>query len=256
VHASSVPGVNMAASADLSFRPDLWPDPVARLADGPSDPVDILFDMDGTLLDGDIGDALVGWLMERGHHPEPFATRAPDFDTYFEVTRGWEREDQSVLCARIIVGLTPAELDAQVDACRRARVPWRKPVLALARKLHALGHRVWILTGSAEPLARVVARAAGLDPDRCIGIRLARDAQTGRYTERIVPPVSFGVGKVVAARTRLGRSPGLALGDSLSDLHILRTARVGVAVPPAVGRLTAVAAAAGVHVRLPDQLGG
>lgn len=241
---------------DFCFDPACWPEAVARLATAATEPLDVLFDMDGTLLDGDIGDELVGWLMERGHHPEPFASEAPDFRTYHRRTRGWEREDQSVLCARIIVGLTPGELAGHVDRCRRARVPWRRPVVALARRLHRLGHRVWILTGSAEPLARVVAEAAGLDPARCIGIRLAVDPETGAYTERVVPPVSFGVGKVIAARARLGRTAALALGDSLSDMHILRTAEIGVAVPPAAGPLVEVARRAGVHVRLPEQLGG
>ncbi len=233
-----------------------WPSAVAALVRDADRPVDALFDMDGTLLDGDIGDDMVAWLLQRGHHPDPFRSKAPDFDTYRRITRGWEHRWQTELCAQVLVGLTPEEVDGHARELLSAGLGFRRPVLGLALALQAAGHRVWILTGSAEHLARTVATAAGLDPERCIGVRLAQDPDSGRLTDRIVPPVSFGAGKVIAARTRVGRAPGLALGDSRTDLHILRSADVAVAVPPAEGPLAEAARALGIPLRLPADLGG
>ena len=241
---------------DLSLDLDRWPAPVAALAVRGTPPADAVFDMDGTLLHGDLGDELVGWLLERGHLPPAFRARAPDHDAYLAATRGWDTVEQFILCGLIIEGLTLAELAPQVRACMDDRVPLRQPVVALARALRRVGHRVWILTGSAEPIARVVAEVIGLDPERTIGLRLAHNPRTGRYTDQVVPPVTFGPGKVLAARARIGPELAVAIGDAYTDLPLLEQAQVGVAVPSRDRRLVPLAAARGIPVRLPKDLGG
>ena len=239
-----------------TFDPRPWPAAVVALLETGAAPVDAVFDMDGTLLGRDIGDELVGWLLERGHHPPAFAARAADHAAYVQAVRGWDTPDQFVLSAIIAQGLTLDELAAQVRACLTARIPLRGPVVALARALDAAGHRVWILTGSAEVVGRAVAAELGLDPDRVVGLRLAIDPETGRITDRVIPPVTCGDGKVHAATSRIGPRVGFTIGDSWTDLPLLQAAAIGVAVPSLDGRLGPLARAAGIPVLLPDDLGG
>lgn len=244
------------AASHAPFDPSLWPPDVVSLATHGAEPVDAIFDMDGTLLAEDLGDELVGWLLEQGHRPPAFVARAADHAAYRAVTRGWNTVETFVLCGLITQGLTEAELDQQVRGCMASRVPLRAPVVALARQLVVVGHRVWILTGTSEGAGRAVARILGLDERRVIGFRLRVDPATGRYTDRVEEPVTFGAGKVAAARQRVGDDVGFSIGDSHTDLPLLLHARVAVAVPSLDGRLGPLATAAGIAVRLPEQLGG
>jgi len=238
--------------------PDLtrWPPAVAALCQPGCAPIDAIFDMDGTLLQVDLGDELVAHLLAAGHRPPAFMARAPTLAAYQQATRGWNDLDQFILCGLITQGLTDAELDLSVRSCLAQRVPLRVPVVALARAMVAAGHRVWILTGSAQAIGKALARSLGLDDQRVVGLRLAADPQTGRYTDQVLPPVTFGSGKVDAARQRICLTPGFAIGDAHTDLPLLRAATVAVAVPSLDGRLGPLARAAGVPVRQLEDLGG
>lgn len=247
---------DLPAEVDASLDLARWPAAVAALAAPGSPPIDAVFDMDGTLLGADLGDELVGWLLARGHLPPAFRARAPDLAAYQAATHGWDTVEQFILCSLVIEGLTEGELALQVRACLADRVPLRRPVVALARALARVGHRVWILTGSAEPIARVVAAVLGLDPARTVGLRLDRDPDTGRFRDRVLPPVTFGRGKVDAALARIGPDIGFSIGDSYTDLPLLERAHVAVAVPSLDGRLGPLAAASGIAVRLPEHLAG
>ncbi len=209
--------------------------------------------MDGTLLAEDLGDELVAFLWERGHRPAEWQRRCRDLEGYRALTRGWDTPEQFVLCALAIEGLDAEGLGTEVRACLAARVPLRDPIVALARELRAAGHRVWILTGSAEAIGRVVADHLGLDPARVIGLRLEED-EAGRFTSRPIPPIPCGPGKVEAAEARIGRPIAFTIGDSWTDLPLLQRAACAVAVPKLDGRLGPLARAAGIPVLLPEDL--
>ena len=68
-----------------------------------------------------------------------------------------------MLSGLISADLDLATLQEEARACLAARIPLRPPIVALAQELHRRGHRVWILTGSTEPLAKVVAELLGND---------------------------------------------------------------------------------------------
>lgn len=231
-----------------------WPPAVQALTVGPADPpVDCVFDMDGTLLDGDLGDEMVGWLLAAGHRPAWLLSQVGDHAGYVDATRGWDTPHQFLLCAAVLEGLTAAQVDEAAAACIAAHIRLREPIVALARAMAAAGHRVWILTGSAEPLGQAVAGMLGLSRDRVVGLRL--DRADGRFLPRALPPITCGPGKVDACRARIGPSPGFAIGDAHTDIPILSAAAAAVAVPPPGGRLIAAAADAGIPVRLPADLG-
>ncbi len=228
----------------------------AALASPGARAADVVFDMDGTLLAEDLGDELVAFLLEGGHRPPTWLERCGDLEGYRRLTRGWDTPDQFVLCALAIEGLDEAELERQVLACLAARVPLRGPIVALARQMAEVGHRVWILTGSSEGIGRAVARHLGLDPQRVIGLRLAQDPATGRFGSTPLPPIPCGAGKVQAAHQRIGAPVAFTIGDSWTDLPLLAEASLALAVPKLDGRLGPLARQAGIPVLSPVDLGG
>lgn len=184
-------------------------------------PGEAMFDLDGTLIEGDIGEAVLELAVARRAAPW-------DWEAYHalirtddpaERTRGSVR--QAELAAQALAGLTVAEAEQLVDeAFARDMVRPQAPVCELAHRL-ARHHRVWILTGSAEVLGRAVAPRLGLD--RVIGLRLAFDGPA--LTDRIVPPLTMAASKINAAWVATGRVPAFAIGDSPWDAPLLMHAR-------------------------------
>lgn len=183
-------------------------------------PGEALFDMDGTLIEGDIGESTVAILHERGE-------LAPRWDDAFG-GRGWERYKQldpigqAVLCARALEGRTADDLAHVVDiAFAEGRVAPRPAVCELAAWT-ALRHRVWVLSGSPELVVQAAAPRVGIH--RVLGLRSVMRGPA--LTDAVEHPVPTDQGKVQVAWWRTGRRPVFAIGDSPWDLPILRAARV------------------------------
>lgn len=191
---------------------------LAELADLPDG--DVAFDLDGTLLHGDIGYAAVEVRQRRGDLP---AAVAPWF-----AEPGWpafwalDTHRQCVLCVEALAGLDRAAVEAVADeAFAAGLVAVRPEVCELAARL-ALRHRVWIVTGSAEPLGQAAGARVGVH--RVIGVRAA--AVDGRYTAAVETPIPWHEGKVTLLARHLPDRPVFAIGDSAGDLALLRWARV------------------------------
>lgn len=183
-------------------------------------PGEALFDMDGTLLAGDVGESVTRLLHDAGRlSPElDAALGGRDWDRY----RALSPVDQAILCARSLAGTTQREIDARVDeAFATGMVTPRPEVVELAAAMGA-HHRVWVLSGSAE--AVVIPAAARLGLSRVMGLRSAWEGD--RLTDRVEHPVPTDEGKIRVAWWRLGRRPVFAIGDSPWDLPLLRHARV------------------------------
>lgn len=183
-------------------------------------PGEALFDMDGTLLAGDIGESTCRLLQEAGR-------LSPSLDAAFG-GRSWERYlqlapvEQAILCGEALVGLTVAEIEALVDeAFATGRVEPRPAVCELAAWV-ALRHRVWVLSGSAEVVVRAAAARLGIR--HVIGLRVGFDGPI--LTGAVERPVPTDEGKIRVAWWRTGRRPVFAIGDSPWDLPLLRTAAV------------------------------
>jgi phosphoserine phosphatase len=136
--------------------------------------------------------------------------------------------------AWVFAGSPVADIDAVIArALAERRLEDRlllemKPILAWAR---AEGVRAVVVSASPE---RVVFQAAllwGFEPDDIVAAR-AR-IRAGRYTVGLEAPLPYEEQKVIAARALLGDVNWLAaFGNSLFDLHMLRAARLAVAVQP------------------------
>jgi HAD superfamily phosphoserine phosphatase-like hydrolase len=169
-------------------------------------PGEVVFDLDGTLIDGDCGESALRRLR-------PGAWQAYlDQPTYRE---------QCVFAAEQLAGFTRRELDRVTDqAFAEGELA---PIPAACELVAALSerHRVWILTGSAEVLGEAVAPRVGVG--RVLGLRLGWDGDRLRGPVR--EPATCGEGKVTAVWAWLGRRPLFAMGDTAHDLPLLRMAR-------------------------------
>ncbi|MSP54742.1 MAG: hypothetical protein EXR69_03920 [Myxococcales bacterium] len=192
-------------------------------------PGEALFDLDGTLIHGDISESAVEVLAPSGWD-WPAYHALVETDDMVQKTRG--SIIQAELTAQALAGLTVQEVGGLVDrAFAEGRVRLREETIALAHRL-AGHHRVWILTGSAAVLGRAVAPRLGLH--NVIGLELAFAGD--RLTDKIIPPVTIAAGKITAAWVRLGRRPAFAIGDSPWDMPLLEFARSRVGV----GRISGV----------------
>lgn len=195
-------------------------DLVAELLSFP--PGEAIFDMDGTLIQGDIGDSVFRRVLDRlpGSVQSVLGSEDP-----------WTRYQQIVrsdfcaagdLAGKGLAGLSISEVERMVeDAFATGDVALNPPVVQLAQAL-SRHHRVWILTGSAEVLGRCVGRRLGVD--HVVGLRLRMEGE--RFTDELLPPCTCGEGKVKAARAWISERPVFAIGDSPTDLPLLRLAKV------------------------------
>lgn len=182
-----------------------------------------IFDLDGTLLEGDIADATVERLFEMGHLPDGVAHvlgRDDPWGAYNAfVAQDWC--GATALVARMLEGLTVAEVEEVAErAFAEGAIRPKVSVSKLASAVESL-HDVWILTASPEALGRVAARHLGLT--RVVGY--GTELVNGRYTSKITLN-TCGPAKVGSARSLIAEHPVFAIGDSMSDLPLLRVARV------------------------------
>lgn len=183
------------------------------------EPGEAVFDMDGTLITNDLGEAAVRWCDRRGHR-NPATEHLPSLWEAYLAQPSYE--DQCRFAVEVLGGLRVSDIDVIVeDAIQAGEIAPRGEVCELA---HAIGrsHRVWILTGSAEVLGKAIAARLGIR--HAWGLAQTRDGD--RLGHTTLPPVTAGAGKISAVWERLGRRPVFAIGDSPHDLPLLRFARV------------------------------
>jgi phosphoserine phosphatase len=203
-------------------------------------PGDAVFDLDGTLIAGDIGETALKLVAGRGPLP-PVARSVLGEGSVEAIFHRYEALDpvaQCVVAVQALAGLTEAEVLALVDhAFGEGHVSPRPEICALAHAV-ARRHRVWLLTGSAEILGVGCARRLGLLPagvnahpgapgarSGVIGVRAVMEQ--GRGTEQILEPVSCAEGKVATCELHFRDRPVFAIGDSPWDRFVLAHAHVG-----------------------------
>ena len=187
-------------------------------------PGDLVFDMDGTLLEGDLSEGL---------YRERVASQAQTIEL-LSLFGGRPLEDPNILpiregcmaCSVVLAGMTPEEVAALVDDWFTAgRVRLRAEVVELVRATHEAGHRAWLVTGGSVWVGRAVANRVGIAADRVIGVE--SELVDGRLTAQILEPVSAGAGKVVAWTHRNSARPLLTVGDSRYDLPLMVASELG-----------------------------
>jgi phosphoserine phosphatase len=181
-------------------------------------PGDAVFDLDNTLLVGDIGESTLRRLVHR--LPPKAASQLGTSNPWaaYEALAARDWCGAGDVAAQALAGLSPAEVTAlATEVLDSGDVRLNPHTVELARRI-SQRHRVWILTGSAE----------------VIGLRL-REVE-GRLSDELLPPCTCGEGKVLATRQLIAERPVFAIGDSPTDLPVLRLATIARTLGKIAGR--------------------
>ncbi len=184
-------------------------------------PGEAVFDLDGTLLNEDIGEAVLRARLAAGPLPEKARSILGDDDPWGAYL-ALEPYPQAVAAAQALAGLSASEVDRLVDAAWASGEVTANPAVAALAAAVGRRHRVWILTGSAEVLGRACGARLGIP--NVVGVRLR--VADGLLTDEVDEPASCAEGKPLECRRWITDRPVFAIGDSPWDAHILRMAAV------------------------------
>ncbi|MFG6139418.1 HAD family hydrolase [Halomonas sp. B23F22_10] len=189
----------------------------------PEGPSLALFDLDDTLLDGDITGLWNEWLIERGWIVDAASHRATwdaHMADYVAGTLDFEAHLAFLLAP--LAGRPVGEVTREVDACLEARVlprlfPGGRARLEWHRRQ---GHRTLIISASTAQLVAPLARRLGCDA----ALATELEVVDGRYTGRAQGTRTFRDGKLRALGEWLeGAAVRESWGysDSRNDLPLL-----------------------------------
>ncbi|MEW6430685.1 MAG: HAD family hydrolase [Myxococcota bacterium] len=199
----------------------------------------VVFDADGTLWRGDVGEDLLRLLGQR-------RLLGAASDGVFARYEQLLKRDPSAAYAfavEVLAGFAEAELQRVCDdffAERYAGRVFRFVRPLLARLTHA-GLTPWICSASPRWAVLPGARALGIEPAHVIGVTCA--VEDGVLTGRVDQPVTCGPGKVTWLE-RHGVQPVLAFGNGDLDVDMLAAAARAVVVAPLDGPDNALVAEA------------
>jgi HAD superfamily phosphoserine phosphatase-like hydrolase len=187
------------------------------------------FDLDGTLIRRDMGDAVLATLISKGRiSVEAWWTyqqllkdsRSKAYEWAVAAMEGLKVADVYLAAADVLRG-SPEEKISLSDSVRVDRPSVIPQMQALVMWLHSHDFEVYLVTATNFWAASVVgADFFGIPAERVIGVEA--DLDRGRLTSRITRPAPIGEGKAEAWKHRLGvRHPFIAAGDSAGDLSLL-----------------------------------
>ncbi|MFO0597408.1 MAG: haloacid dehalogenase-like hydrolase [Myxococcaceae bacterium] len=183
----------------------------------------VVFDADGTLWRGDVGEDFLRFAFHRRLFPGEYADYERHLARSASHAYGWAVE--------IMRGLDEATLQRTCDEFFEQRFKGRvfgfvRPVLA---RLRAAGATVWICSASPRWAVLPGARALGIAPEHVIGVSCA--VTEGALTGQLDAPVPVGPGKVTWLERRAVK-PLLAVGNGDFDLDMLAAAELALVIAP------------------------
>lgn len=186
------------------------------------------FDLDNTLLVGDIGEAVYAQLLAEGYvlplswSVYQFLLRTNKRHAYEQIVRalaGYSIE--TIVKATHKVLLSP---EANISFAKGdVPVPHARPAMKiLIQHLRNLGYDIYVLTSSNELSARIVtSQFFGIPEHHVFGVRMRIDQDI--LTGQILWPAPIGEGKVDVYHHSVGSSaPLITAGDTVLDLPLLR----------------------------------
>ena len=186
-----------------------------------------VFDADGTLWGGDVGERHIQVLGERGFLSVP-AGHDSVFAAY-EALCAKDADAGYAYACEMMVGLAEA---AVVDAAREA---WRRhapfvlpDMVTWIRSLEARGVTCWIVSASNRWVVGQAAQSLGLDPERVVAV--SAPVEDGHIRGPVETPIPNGTGKVTAIDLHVGQRPLAVFGNSRHDLPMLAQAHVAIVV--------------------------
>ncbi len=186
-----------------------------------------VFDLDNTLLLGDIGDAVFASLKLRGH------LRDLTWDSYRKLLAS-DRATAYGAVVKAMAGLTEHQIQkVTLDTLSQDNeylelehsyipIPRANPVMSrIVDHLRATCYQVCVISASNEISARLAAwKLLGIPPFCVFGIRqVVRDR---KLTDELITPIPVGAGKVEVYRQYRGEvDPFITAGDSMLDVPMM-----------------------------------
>jgi phosphoserine phosphatase len=190
-------------------------------------PRQVVFDADGTLWRGDIGEDFLRYVA----HERLLVGAARGVYAEYERRLATDALGAYAFAVEVMAGLNEARLR---EICRdffsrrfAGRVfPWVRPVLERLRRTQV---EVWVCSASPKWIVEAGAEALGLSAAQVIGVE--SEIVAGQLTSAVVPPVTAGPGKVVWLERRQVRA-ALAVGNGALDVDMLAWAETALVVAP------------------------
>jgi HAD superfamily phosphoserine phosphatase-like hydrolase len=213
----------------------------------------IVFDGDGTLWSGDIGEDFFDALIAHDRftevaraalaveaEAEKISTSGGGADVARRIHEAYHagtfpEERVCEIMTWACAGWTRAELDtfaARVLETLGLSARLHEEALRVARWAKERGIAVYLVSASPRAIVEQAARLVGVDATRIASATEECDAG-GVVLTSVLRPIPYGPGKVTRLREKLGtRTLYAAFGDNVFDVAMLRDARVPVAVRP------------------------
>jgi phosphatidylglycerophosphatase C len=190
---------------------------------GNSKNADVVFDADGTLWKGDVGESFFIWELDNKKFLPPQQAQAQQMWQAYTDKRLSER-DMWIAAATLQNGLRESDVQRWAASFFRANFQDRIfPAMQSAiANLQRRGVRVWIVSASHRWI--IEAGADYLHVRRSNVIAISAKVKDGRITGEVINPVPFQAGKVEAIRGHLSTLPFIAFSDSINDLPMLELA--------------------------------
>jgi len=217
-------------------RPESWPgfapENASRLEAAAQPGAVIVFDADGTLWKGDVGEAFFLWQLKENLFLPPRAESArknwqmyqegklPEREMWIEATRAQAGVEETVLRQRAKEFFEKSFMGEVFPAMKAA-----------ISKFQAGGSEVWIVSASHRWIVEPGAAYLRIPADHVVAIStVVRD---GRVTDEIIEPVPFKEGKVDAIQKYIRKTPAVVFGNSMSDAPMMRlSTSTAVAINP------------------------
>lgn len=203
-----------------------------------------VFDMDNTLLVGDIGDALFAQLKidERDKQVALSIEKTPISLTWDELIQILHKQGKKIAYPLMTTAMAGIPVEIVKEATRRAMdpsrtvleienmripVPYPQPAMqAFTFYLKSLGYTIYIISATNEISVKWVAQEYFGVPEECVFAMKPALYRHGGYGEiiggTISGPITVEQGKTEAYRKLLGsHSASINAGDSLTDIPVL-----------------------------------
>ncbi len=189
-----------------------------------------VFDHDKTLVEGDVGEQFMKWMLRKGYFPDNGLLKSAQ-----RAHQQGKLDDLELfkLAVTGMAGLKESRVQALAKRYYDAGFGGYAgrifaPQKALIAELQRRGVEVHIVSGSNPWIIRESAKHLGVPSEHVHGMSV--EVKDGRLTDRLVQPVPWREGKVAAIDAAKLRERGVivfASGDSSGDLKMLELATKG-----------------------------
>jgi phosphoserine phosphatase len=183
-----------------------------------------VFDADGTLWHGDLGESFFHHQIKMGLAPS--IRSMPDPLSHYHELDLKSTSLASAWLGQINKGLRESELLAQTRDFYKNHFATKPTsvVKKLIHEMHENDFEVWVCTASPRYSVEPCLTELEIPPTRIIGVEVETGAD-GFLTDKPVQPIPYKVGKLLALKKHLSSQPLFVVGNSMGDISMLEWAK-------------------------------